>query len=71
MTYNNDILREILSEYDKKPVYHIDKIILTKSVEDKDLLVVNFDTTNQNFILLSEYQKRISDSRNNKISLLL
>ena len=67
MNLNNDIIKEILSEYDKV----VDNIYLTKSVEDKDLLVVDYNAYNQSFILLSEYQKRVSLIRNNKINNLL
>lgn len=68
MNLNNDIIKEILSEYDKVVINNID---LTKSVEDKDLLVVDYNAYNQSFILLSEYQKRVSLIRNNKINNLL
>ena len=71
MNLNKNVIIEILSEYVKKPVYKIDNIILTKSVSDVDLLLVDYDTNNRNFILLSEYHKRVSDNRNNKINNLL
>ncbi len=71
MNLNNDIIKEILSEYDKVVINNIDNIYLTKSVEDKDLLVVDYNAYNQSFILLSEYQKRVSLIRNNKINNLL
>lgn len=34
MNLNNDIIKEILSEYDKVVINNIDNIYLTKSVED-------------------------------------
>lgn len=66
MNLNNDIIKEILSEYDKVVINNIDNIYLTK-----DLLVVDYNAYNQSFILLSEYQKRVSLIRNNKINNLL
>ena len=60
-----------MSSFMNSIIVDIDNIYLTKSVEDKDLLVVDYNAYNQSFILLSEYQKRVSLIRNNKINNLL
>lgn len=68
---NNNILIEILSEYDKGKVNCINLVLMDKSVDDGDIINILYDEYKMNYIPLDVYQQRVLEKRNNKINNLL
>ncbi len=68
---NNNILIEILSEYDKGKVNCINLVLMDKSVDDGDIINILYDEYKMNYIPLDVYQQRVLEKRNELINNLL
>ena len=68
---NNNILIEILSEYDKGKVNCINLVLMDKSVDDGDIINILYDEYKMNYIPLDVYQQRVLEKINELINNLL
>lgn len=77
---NIDLIIGILIRYGANQINNIDKIRFDKSVDDSDIIVVEYDTyhpflsileTNVNYIKVDDYKNEITENRNKKINNLL
>lgn len=68
---NIDLIIGILIRYGANQINNIDKIRFDKSVDDSDIIVVEYDTYHVNYIKMDDYKNEITENRNKKINNLL
>jgi hypothetical protein len=68
---NIDLIIGILIRYGANQINNIDKIRFDKSVDDSDIITVDWDTYFVNYIKMDDYKNEITENRNKKINNLL